>query len=120
MFHYKPYHYVKGRDEALDQAFAGAEAFGKVRVAAEGLFWRSGLRRYYIPLEGIRRIHRRVEISEGRLCAGGRTYIIEWLVLILPEGEELVIPICDNDRKTAEALMEALKERHPEIPYGKV
>lgn len=125
MFHYKPYRYTKGEDPALDSQFAAASAYGKIRPAETVLFWKSGLRWYVIPLENVQRIFRRIETVHGRLCCGGKTYIIEWLVLILPDSSELVLHIGDDIsigklRKEAEALLEYLKETHPQIQYGKV
>ena len=124
MFNYKPYRYTKGEDPALDAQFANAPAYGKIRPGETVLFWKSGLRWYVISLEGIRRIFRRIETVHGRLCCGGKTYIIEWLVLILPDSSELVLHIgddieCGKLRKEAEALLDHLKAAHPRIPLGK-
>ena len=120
MFNYKPYRYAKGKDPALDAQFAKAPAYEKIRPAETTLFWKSGLHWHVISLDGIQRIFRRVEQVYGRLCCGGRNFIIEWLVLILPDGSELVLHIGDDVAKTAEALLEHLKTTHPQIPYGKV
>ena len=120
MFHYKPYRYHKGNDPLLDAQFAAAPAFGKIRPGQSALFWKSGLHWYVASLEGIRRIFRRVETVHGRLCCGGQNFVIEWLVLILPDDSELVLHIGDDVRKDAEALLEHLKRTHPQIPYGKV
>ena len=120
MFNYKPYRYTKGEDPRLDEQFARAKAYGKIRPAETALFWKSGLHWHCIALEGIQRIFRRIEQVHGRLCCGGRNFIIEWLVLILPDGSELVLHIGDDVRNEAAALLEHLKETHPQIPYGKV
>lgn len=120
MFHYKPYRYHKGNDPLLDAQFAATPAFGKIRPTQSALFWKSGLHWYVVSLEGIRRIFRRVETVHGRLCCGGQNFVIEWLVLILPDDSELVLHIGDDVRKDAEALLEYLKRTHPQIPYGKV
>lgn len=120
MFNYKPYHYVKGAHTALDTQFANASEYGKVRLAETYLFWKSGLRWYVISLEGIQRIFRRIEPVYGKLCCGGKSFIIEWLVLILPDDSELVLHIGDDVPKKAEALLEHLKNTHPQIPYGKI
>ena len=120
MFDYKPYRYAKGENPALDAQFARASSYGKVRPAETVLFWKSGLRWHQIPLEGIQRIFRRVEQVHGRLCCGGRNFIIEWLVLILADGSELVLHIGDDVRQDAEALLEHMKRSHPQIPYGKI
>ncbi len=119
-FDYKPYRYTKENHPELAAAYKTAPAFCKVRVGQEGLFWRSGLHRHYIPYAGLRRIYRRIEAVHARLCCGGHNFDMEYLVLDLPEGGELVIHIGDDVQKQAKALLEHLKQVHPEIPYGKV
>lgn len=120
MTNHKEYLYNKGNDAQLDGEFAQAREFSKVKVGRQHLFWRNGLRRYAIGLDRVQRIYRRVETVHGRLCCGGRTFIIEWLVLVLHDGSELVLHIGDQEAKKAENLMVYLKEAHPGIQYGKV
>lgn len=120
MANLKRYIYTKGNDPALDVQFDGAKAYSKVKPGQTHLFWRSGLRRYAMPLQDIQRIYRRVEPVYGKLCCGGRSFIIEWLVLVLRDGSEMVLHIGDDVKKDAEALLQALKDMHPEIQYGKV
>lgn len=115
----KPYIYVKGADAALDAEFTAASSYSKVKPGQTALFWKSGLRWYAIPLTQVQRIFRRVEPVYGKLCCGGQSFIIEWLVLILQDGSELVIHIGDDVKKQAEALLLALKDTHPELQYGK-
>lgn len=120
MFNYKPYRYTKGSSEALDAEFAASVSYGKVRPGKTVLFWKSGFHWHAISLEGVQRIFRRVEPVYGKLCCGGKSFVIEWLVLILADGSELVLHIGDEIPKKAEALLSALKRQHPQIPYGKV
>ena len=77
----KPYIYVKGEDAALDAEFAQTKHYGKVSPGSTRIFWKLGLRRYAFPLEGVQRIFRRLLPVYGRLCCGGRSFMIEWLVL---------------------------------------
>ena len=114
------YLYRKGLDPVLDAEFSQTAAYSKVRPGSTHLYWRYGLRQYAIPLNQVQRIFRRVEPVYGKLCCGGKSFIIEWLVLILHDGSELVIHIGDDVQKQAEALLEYLKQTHPEIQYGKV
>lgn len=125
MSSYKAYRYTKGQDPVLDAEFACATAYEKLRMGQNVLFWKSGLRWYAISLENVQRIFRRVEPVYGKLCCGGQSFLIEWLVLILPDSEELVLHIGDNIvgssvQKQAAALLERLKLFHPQIQYGKV
>lgn len=120
MANYKEYLYTKGADEAVDGDFIGAPAFSKVRPGKESLFWKSGFRWYVMPFSKLQRIYRRVEPVYGKLCCGGKSFIIEWLVLVFHDGSELVLHIGDEVQKKAENLMVYLKDTHPEIAYGKV
>ena len=120
MRNFSQYLYTKGTDAALDTDFASAAAYGKVKPGQTAVFWRSGFRWHTIPLSSVQRIFRRILPVHGRLCAGGRSYFIEWLVLILNDGTELELHIGDDVKQDAEALLQALKNTHPQIQYGKV
>lgn len=124
MSDYKPYRYIKGENPALDSDFLAAPLYEKIRPGKNALFWKSGFRWYCIPMEKIQRIFRRVEPVYGRLCCGGQSFLIEWLVLILADGSELTLHIGDNIvgtsvQKQAEALLDTLKLSHPQMQYGK-
>lgn len=114
------YRYMKGINPGLDAEFSSAVSYGKVKPGTTAIFWKSGLHWYCMPLNTVQRIFRRVEPVYGKLCCGGRSYFIEWLVLVLADGSEVVMHIGDDIRKEAESLLLALKEAHPEIAYGKV
>lgn len=116
----KQYAYTKGADAVLDAEFKAAKAYGSVKTGETVIFWKSGLRWCAIPVQQLQRIYRRVEPVYGKLCCGGRSYLIERLVLVLHSGEELVLRIGDDAKKEAEALFAHLQERHPHIQYGKV
>ncbi len=116
----KQYAFVRGSDPVLDGEFAAAKAYGNIRPGETVIFWKSGLRWCAISVAEIQRIHRRLEPVVRRMCCGGRSYYVEWLVLILQSGEELMLRIGDDMKKDAEALFAHLQERYPDIQYGKV
>ena len=89
-----------------------------MRPGQTAVFWKNGLRWYAVPLTQVQRIFRRVEQVVGRLCCGGQNFVIERLVLILKDGSEVVIHIGDDVQTSAEALLQALKDAHPELQYG--
>ena len=125
MFNYKAYRYTKGENPALDAEFSAASPYEKILVGKTALFWKSGLRWHWVPLEKAQRIFRRVEPVHGRLCCGGQSFIIQWLVLVLSDGQELVLHIGDDVvgtgvQKQAETLLDNLKLSHPQIQFGKV
>ena len=115
----KPYVYKKKENAALDADFAAGKDYGWVRTGQDNLFWRSGLHWNVVSLTEVQRIFRRVEPVYGKLCCGGNSFIMEKLVLILKDGTELELYIGDDIEKTAAALLDSLKEGHPEILFGK-
>ena len=115
----KPYLYTKGTDEQLDNEYAAAVKFGKIKLGATSLFWRAGLKQYVICLDNVQRIRRGINSVGGRRCAGGRNYDMEYLVLTLKDDTELVLHIIDDSKQTALDLMDALQKNHPELKYGK-
>lgn len=116
----KQYIYSKGTDPALDADFGAAKAYGKVRPGQKAIFWKSGLRWYALPVADIQRIFRRLEPVIRKLCCGGKSYYIEWLVLVLQNGEELVVHVGDDIPKDVEALFAAMKEQYPSLQFGKI
>ena len=117
---FTPYLYTKGQSPALDAQFAGARKFGKVRLGTDAIFWRSGLKLYTIPFNRVRRIFRRISSVAAKICCGRQNFDIEWIVLILADGTEVEIHIGDDAKREAEGLLDALKQTHPELEYGKV
>ena len=100
----KPYVYKKKENAALDADFAAGKDYGWVRAGQDNIFWRSGLHWHVAAMTQVQRIFRRVEPVYGKICCGGNSFIMEKLVLILKDGT---------------ALLDNLKEAHPEILFGK-
>ena len=90
-----------------------------MRAGQDSIFWRSGLHWHVAAMTQVQRIFRRVEPVYGKICCGGNSFIMEKLVLILRDGTELELYIGDDIEKTAAALLDSLKEGHPEIAFGK-
>lgn len=115
----KEYAYTKGTDDTLDAQFSAAASYARVKLGQTLFFWKAGFRWYCIPLSQVRQIYRRVQPMHGRLCAGGHSFLIEWLAVILTDGTELEVYFgSDVDRHT-QAFAQAIKDTHPEIKYGK-
>lgn len=120
----KAYTYAKGKDTALDEAFAAAVPYEKVKLGKDVVFWKSGLRWFAVSIAQVQRAYRQVEPVRGKLCCGRASYEIQRLILILTDGTELAIHIGDNEigdwvKKKAEELFQSLKDTHPELQYGK-
>ena len=116
----KQYIYSKGTDAVLDADFSMAQAYGKVRPGQQAIFWKNGLRWYALPVANIQRFYRQLEPVIRRMCCGGKSFYIERLVLVLKNGEDLVVHIGDDIPKEAEALVAAMQKQHPQIHFGKV
>ena len=93
--------------------------FGNVRLGVKRLFWKSGLKLYHVDLDTVRRVWRQEENVYGKLCCGGRSYVIHRLVLKLEDDRELTLHIGDDAKPAAEALLNAIAERFPRIAVGK-
>ena len=101
------------------QEFDAAIRFGNLRLGEKRLFWKSGLRRYAVELAAVCRVWRQEENVYGKLCCGGRSYVIHRLVLKLEGGTELPLHIGDDTKAEAEALLGAISEHFPHIAIGK-
>ena len=115
----KPYVFKKGMNTALDAQFSAAVDYGWVKPGQTAVFWKTGLRWYVISLSEVERIFRRVVPVYGKLCCGGRSFIMEYLVIIRKDGSELELYIGDDMEKKAAALLDFLKQSHPELAFGK-
>lgn len=115
----KAYLYTKGTDETLDQEFAASQKYGKVQLGPNTLFWKVGLTRYCVSFSQVRRVYRSLMPMHGRLCAGGYHFDIEYLSLILLDGAQIQMHIGNDVKPKAEALLEAIKQAHPQLEYGR-
>lgn len=113
------YRYAAGADTALDADFSAAVRYENIKLGKNHLYWKPMFRWHFIPLSQVQRIFRRVQDVQGRLCCGGRSFRIEWLVLILQDGTELQLHIGDDVEAKAKALLEKLQLNHPQLQYGK-
>ena len=115
----KEYLYTSGKDAALDAAFEAAQPCGKVKLGRDTLFFKVGFKWYAVPFAHVRRIFRRVDMVYGKLCAGGRTYDVQMLVLVLADQREIEIHVGDDMSAQAEALYAEIQAAQPLLAYGK-
>ena len=101
------------------QEFDSAAQFANLRLGEKRLFWKSGLRRYAVELASVCRVWRQEENVYGKLCCGGRSYVIHRLVLKLEDGKELTLHIGDDAKTEAAELVQTITERFPHIAVGK-
>lgn len=115
----KKYIYHHGKDTVLDAEYDNSVAYGKVKLGKDVIFWKAGLRWFYMPLSKVQRIFRRVEEVNAKICCGRASFHMEKLVLV-SDGEELELYIGENMGDRARELLQTLQEAHPELAYGKV
>ena len=81
------------------------------------LFFRVGLKTYFLPYREVRRCFRRVELIPAKMCCGRGDLEVENLVVCGGEGELIQIQLPGS--KAAKILMEELRSRIPEAEFGK-
>ena len=105
-------------DSQLDSEYKTAREIGKVRLGELRLYFRSGLKTYYIPYHDIHRLFRRVLAVPAKLCCGKGDFEIENLVICGPQDQELA-QVQLPGKKAAQILMKELQERVPEAEFGR-
>ena len=109
-----------GKEEAgrLDGEYRDAREIGKVRMGELHLFFKAGLKTYFIAYHDVRRLFRRVEAVPFRMCCGRGTLEVENLV-VCGEGDRELAQIQLPGKKAAQILMKELEERVPEAQFGR-
>ena len=101
---------------ALQEEYKQAREIGKLRLGQRHLYFRSGLRSYYIPYSDIQRYFRRVLRVPAKMCCGKGDFEIENLVICGEKGELAQIQL--PGQKAARIVMECLAELAPNAAVG--
>lgn len=103
---------------ALEQEYKAARAVGALRIGQRRLYFKNGLRTYYIPYEDVGRLFRRVVSVPARLCCGKGELAMENLVICAGDGRELAqAPL--PDARAARLVMEQLQDLTPHAAFGR-
>lgn len=94
-----------------------AREIGNLRLGQENLYFRAGLKVYYIPYGDIRRYFRRVMRVPAKLCCGKGDFEIEHLVICGESGELAQIQL--PGAKAAKIVMECMAELAPDAAAGR-
>ncbi len=105
-------------EEDLSSEYKGTREIGKIKLGELRLFFKAGLKTYYIPYHDIHRLFRRVLAVPARLCCGRGDLEVENLV-ICGEGDQELAQIQLPGKRAAQILMEELKQKVPEAQFGK-
>ena len=98
--------------DVLAEEYAVARQIGTVRVGRSVLFFRAGLKTYYIPYEAVRSCFRRVYQVPVKMCCGRGEIDYEHLIISDEEKEVADIPLPGT--KAAQELIRLLKEKMPD------
>lgn len=101
--------------QALEDDYKTARQIGVLRIGEESLFFRSGLKKYYMPYRSISRAFRRVIAVPAKLCCGSGDFEIENLVIASGETELAQIQL--PGARAADEVMRVLKEKLPDADF---
>ena len=102
---------------SLSSEYTAAREIGKLRLGELRLFFRSGMKTYYIPYKDVRRCFRRVQLVPAKMCCGKGDFEIENLVVCGESGELCQIQLPGT--RAAKILMEELERLIPEAEFGR-
>lgn len=114
---YYPLTQTEYGQETLRTEYRAAREVGKLRLGAQVLFFRNGLKTYYIPYQDIKRCFRRVMMIPAKLCCGKGELPVENLVVCDAQKEVAQIQLPGTN--AARILMEELKRLIPDAEFGR-
>lgn len=100
-------------DGAAAEEYRAARAIGNVRVGAEHLFFRAGLRAYAVAWSEVARCYRRVMRVPMKMCCGSGNLDVESLVVEGEAGELATIQLPGT--RAARALIDRIREIAPGV-----
>lgn len=101
----------------LQEEYKQGREIGNLHLGQENLYFRAGLKIYYIPYGDIRRYFRRVMQVPAKLCCGKGEFAIEHLVICGESGELAQIQLPGG--KAARIVMECMAELAPHAAVGR-
>lgn len=111
--------YYKNQDIREDQEFEQADCYGKVKLGSSLIFWKKGFVWYKVKTEDVERAYRRIEEVNAKMCCGRFNLDTQKLMLVKKDQTVLELLIGDRLEKEATALYEAMKQKWPQLSYGK-
>ena len=111
--------YQKGDNKKADLEFEQSIRYGNVKVGTDYIFFKKGLRWYQAEFGDVRRAYRRIEGVDAKMCCGNVNFDIQKLVRTGKDETQLELLIGEGAWREADVLEQVIRERHPEIPFGK-
>lgn len=101
----------------LSADYREADAAGHFRVGRKGFYYRSGLKKIYIPLSDIDHAFTRVqEVSTHMCCCGYSMYV--YRLVLCSGGKEIADINVDVDEASVNKAQALLKDRIPDLQLG--
>lgn len=111
--------YASANPDTLKAEYDAAEDFSPARLGSAHVFFKSGLRTCYVPLDAVTRVFRRVEIVNARIGCCNNGLPMESVVLCGEDERELVQIRLQTERMS-KALLAALEQACPNAASGYV
>ena len=105
--------FISGKDTP---DYESARQFDKLRVGAEGVYYREGLRTRFIPYGDMDRVFIRIQEVNGRMCCGRATFAYYRLVFC-KDGAEFADVLSENEKAMDEALA-CIAANAPQLAIG--
>ncbi|MBR5474494.1 MAG: hypothetical protein IKU83_03680 [Lachnospiraceae bacterium] len=102
---------------ALKAEYKAGRAIGKVQLGTERLFFKDGLKVYYIPYKEIRRAFRRVLLVQTKMCCGKGDLEVENFVICGDAGELAQIQL--PGARAGKVLLEEIARLAPHVQIGR-
>ena len=105
-------------DSALLKAdFKQSEKKGRVRIGESVLYFKSGLKIFYVPYKEIYRVFRRIKAVPARISRTRSEIRLEFLVLCSKKEEIAEIDL--SDESVSNAIIGEIQKRNPDVKIGK-
>ena len=105
-----------GVPEEIIADFASAVKLGPYRVGERAFFFREGLRSTALPYGEFAQVYKRSQLCAARHCGGVDHFDTFWLVFCRADAELCAAKTIDE--KYADAAMEALRAKLPDVRFG--
>ena len=104
------------RNEEINNDFAEAKSFDRLKVGRLGVYYREGLKMKQIPYEDMDRVFIRIHEVNGKLCCGS-TVFQYFRMVFEKSGKEFADFICEDEKAMDDALAE-IASRAPGLHIG--
>ena len=103
-------------DALLKQEHSGARIIGNLRIGESVLFFRSGLKTYYVPFADVKRCFRRVLAVPMKMCCENGELEVENLVI--GDSDRELAQITLPGSRAAREVIRILKEKMPDADFS--